>query len=392
MSYDLLKNVSVPPIPLLKAMARELSPQPTEVFDLTQAVPSFATFAPIRAQLCGDLGQEAASFYTDIAGLPALRHAIVETHPLGRHFGSHQVGVTAGANQAFFASLVIFFQAGDRVVLPEPYYFNYDMALRMLGMEPVYHPMRSDQGFRLDADALIRTLETSGAKGVVLITPNNPTGACYAPDEVLKLVQYAAPRGIEVLLDETYRRFDPGHLAHGDLGAFVGHGLTLIGSFSKVYSVTGYRVGYVVTSELAMQAFLKVQDTMVICAPHISQLAALHGLQLCEPDVVDMVHRIATLSQVLKKHAAACTHFELLSVGAFFAYVRHPLTSMSCTDATLEIFRQTGVLGLPGTTFGEQQQAYVRLAYCNVSADELERAMANLSRFDPRAVKKNHAA
>jgi aspartate/methionine/tyrosine aminotransferase len=380
---SLLESVTAPPIVEFRRKAAAVVPARGVLYDMSQAVPNMPTPMRLRTRLAEVLVNDPEpSFYTEVPGLPGLRGRIASSHRLAGAFGPGNVMVTAGANHAMFTSFLLHFQAGDRVVLLEPYYFNYDMGLKMLGMTPGYCCLKPENGFALRAADVIAVLEREGAKGVVVITPNNPTGAVYSSRELLDLLQWTSPRGIEVILDETYARYDPRHLNQPQIGTFIGKGLTLVGSFSKTYSLTGYRVGYLVAGDAEIRQALKIQDTAIICAPHLSQLAALFGMEDCEGELAAQLSKTADLGQALRKAANELRAFSLASSGAFFAYVRHPHASMTCGEATLELYRNTGILGLPGTVFGRSQESFIRLAFCNLGREDLDAAIAGLLDYD----------
>lgn len=378
-----LQSVEPPPIPRFRKKAAQVTPSSGAFYDMTQAVPNVPTPLALRQRIAGALvADEELSFYTDVPGLDTLRGRIAERHALAPAVDPAHLVITAGANHAMFTAFVLHFQAGDHVALPAPYYFNYDMGLRMLGIEPVHIELREDRGFALDAADMIEQIERRPAKGLVLVTPNNPTGATYAPREVLTLLEWACPRGMEVILDETYARYDDGHLREPAIAQFLGNGLTLVGSFSKVFSLTGYRVGYITCGPHTTREAHKIQDTLVICAPHISQLAALWGLEACEEDVRRFVATTRSLATILRERTSDLRAFALRSCGGFFAYLRHPFDGLDCEDATLRLYEHTGILGLPGTVFGASQQRFIRLAFCNLQPAALEGALVNLAAYD----------
>ena len=244
MNRLLTDTVVAPPIIDFKVKAASIRPPGTAHYDMSQAVPNMPAPIKLRQRLADALlSDPELSFYTDVPGLASLRGRIAESHALGRSLGPDNVVITAGANHAMLTAFLLHFQAGDTVVLLEPYYFNYDMGLRMLGMRPSYCLLKSEAGFQLVARELVAFLEQEPAKGVVIVTPNNPTGATYASSQLVELLRWTSAKGIDVLLDETYGHYDPSHLEDPELGAFVGRGLTLVGSFSKTYSLTGYRSG-----------------------------------------------------------------------------------------------------------------------------------------------------
>ncbi len=383
MNSWLVDLVEAPPIVEFRKRAAAVAPAHGVLYDMSQAVPNVPTPMKLRRRLAEVLVNDPEpSFYTEVPGLPGLRARIASSHRLAGAFGPENVVVTAGANHAMFTSFLLHFQAGDRVALLEPYYFNYDMGLKMLGVRPGYCCLDPDAGFGLVAADVIAFLEREPSKGIVVITPNNPTGARYASSELVALLRWTSPRGIEVILDETYARYDPRHLDDPRLGGFIGRGLTIVGSFSKTYSLTGYRVGYLVAGDEQIQQALKIQDTAIICAPHLSQLAALFGMEDCENELASMLRRTADLGQALRESARALKAFSLTSCGAFFAYVRHPHSNLTCEEATLELYRNTGILGLPGTVFGGSQASFIRLAFCNLGRNDLEAATAGLLEYD----------
>jgi len=381
-------HVLAPPIPEFKSKARRLTPITGKTFDLSQAVPSYPTFPAIRAALAESLGDDETGFYTDVPGLPALRQKIAATHRLLGPNGSDRVMVTAGANHAMYTALTLLVNPGEKVLLIEPYYFNYDMALTMLGIRPAYFALSAESGMQLEASRLIEHLQKNeDIRAVILITPNNPTGAQYRCDSLAELLAWTRPRGVEVILDETYRDFDPNHCNDRRLADHVGQGLTIVGSFSKSYSLTGYRVGYLILGEAEFREALKIGDTMVICASHIGQLAALSGLERCSAEVAAQSTRLAGIHRDLRARSESLKHFSLVSSGAFFAYVKHPFGKMTSEQAGLELFRETGILGLPGTVFGKSQEDFIRLSVSNLSESGLAEAWGELLEFDARAEK-----
>lgn len=381
---SLIQNdVQFPPILAFKERARSIVPEASRSFDLTQAVPSFPTFAKIRSRLAeAVLKEDGVSFYTDVPGLASLREKIASKHPL--NLKSEQVLITAGANHAMLTAQFLYFKKGDRVALPEPYYFNYDMGLKMMGVVPLYPQLSEAQGFGINVDRLIQFLKENPVKGLILVTPNNPTGATYPASELKRLLAWTSENGVEVILDETYMRYDRNHLNDPALAQFFGRGLTLVGSFSKAYSLTGYRVGYMIAGTEQIQQSLKIQDTSIICTSHLGQIAAECGLDQCEPELEMQLQRIEGLAKQLVRKTSELTKFKLVSHGSFFAFLRHPYTHLSCEDATLELFKRAGVLGLPGTVFGENQKKYIRLAFCNLSEKDLGLALDQLEFLDSR--------
>ncbi len=379
------KGVIDPPIPKFKEKATLILKKLDRVFDMSQAVPNSPTFPKIRELVSSEVATSSAvSFYTDILGNHDLRNAICAFHPLGKHFSTDEIMITAGANHAMYTALTTMLNIGDSILLLEPHYFNYDMAGAMLGLRAQYHVLQACKGFLPVPEAVIGSLEKTRAKAIILITPNNPTGAKYPAQDVLSIVRWCSSHHVEVFLDETYLCFDPNHLNVNEIGKYIGQGLSIVGSFSKSHSLTGYRVGYLISGVPQLKQAQKIQDTMVICASHIGQRAAYHGLQCCSDDVKKKVAEIDQLTRIMQDGCKKLKRFSLASCGAFFGYLKHPFSKLSSEEAALELLENTGIFGLPGEVFGNAQKDFIRLSFCNLSSSDLEVAIEGLCGYDSR--------
>jgi hypothetical protein len=141
-------------------------------------------------------------------------------------------------------------------------------------------------------------------------------------------------------------------------------------------------VGYLAAGDAEIAQALKIQDTAIICAPHLGQLAALFGIEHCEDELTGQLRKTDEMGGRLRTLARELKVFSLVSCGAFFAYLRHPLAGVTCEQATLELYSRTGILGLPGTVFGSHQGRFIRLAFCNLVPEELESAVRGLLEYD----------
>ena len=222
-------------------------PADRPLIDLSQAVPGYPPAMELRRHLGELLLDPAMHGYTPILGLPALRenYAAHLSDFYGASITPGEVGITSGCNQAFCLALMSIAKAGDQVILPRPHYFNHDMWLRMQGVEPVSLDFRPGSGAVPDAEDAEKLIGPR-TRAIVLISPNNPTGAVYPPRHHPRLLR-AGPKkhGIALLLDETYKDFLPeGERPHELFSDPDWRGtLVHLYSFSKVFALTGYRVG-----------------------------------------------------------------------------------------------------------------------------------------------------
>ncbi len=358
-----------PTAPIAEAWSWVADVPAAELIDVCQAEPAELPAQALRDHVAQTLAAGGAAKYTGIAGLGPLREALAED--IRSHYGgsveASDVMITAGCNQAFCATIDALCAPGDEVILPLPFYFNHQMWLAIRGIHAKY--ARYDpQSAQPDVED-IRRLISARTRALVLVTPNNPTGAVYPPECIAELYRLAEASGIALIIDETYRDFMAvGQVPHALFGqsGWRDHFVHLY-SFSKTYSLTGYRVGAVVAGDALREALIKVQDCAVICAPHAGQLAALYGLQHLQAWKRDNVASVVARATALRRaFSNPSLKFELLSAGAFFAYVQHPFEA-SARDAAQRLARAFGVISLPGSYFGPDQERYLRFAFANLA-------------------------
>jgi aspartate/methionine/tyrosine aminotransferase len=356
-------------------------PSNRALINLCQAVPSY----PPAEALANEIGRlaklPATSLYSDILGVPELRQELAASLSSDYKASISQlnVAITAGCNQAFAVTMMALCEAGDNVILPVPYYFNHHMWLEMLGIKPRYFQAIRDGNtapMPVDAAGLI----DAQTRAIVLCSPNNPTGSIYSPETIADFHTLAAQRGIALVVDETYKDFRNDPTPPHDLfnRPRWGDNFIQLYSFSKVFALTGYRVGSVTASPEFLNELEKILDCVAICAPTISQGAALFGLtslaQWKQEKLTIAKEKAIALRQ-------AFTHpdldYRLLSAGAFFAYVRHPFEEDAKT-VTKRLAQKHDLIALPGSMFGPGQEQYLRLAFANAEAGVMPDVVARL--------------
>ena len=312
--------------------------------------------------------------YTAIAGIPALRDSLASNMMIshGGRIAAQNVLISAGCNQAFCIAIMAIAKAGDEIILSAPYYFNHIMWLEMQGIKPVLLPFRSDLNSvpsPKDAEHLI----TKKTKAIVLISPNNPTGAIYPSDILSQFFDLAHGSKIALIVDETYKDFIKTMPPHNIfLSPYWEETFIQLYSFSKVFSLTGYRVGSIIGGQNIINSATKVMDTLAICAPRIAQDAALFGLDNLEQWVADKrVGILERLKYVNKIFRNSETSYELISSGAYFAYVKHPFKEKSSKKVAKQLAEKENILCLPGSFFGPNQEQFLRIAFANATVEEL---------------------
>ena len=380
---EAIERVAAPPIAEAAGWvsgARLSDDEP--LLDLAQAVPNYDPAADLLRYLSQSAGEAASAFYTPILGLPTLRKAVAEafSKDYDNRFKAEEVAITTGCNHAFCMATAAVAGAGDEIILPEPFYFNHDMWFTMQGIRKVALPCRAEAEGMVPDPEEAAALVTPRTRAIVLISPNNPTGTIYSNARLLAFYQLAERHGMALILDETYKDFRP---RETESVTSTPHTLFQLEnwqdvliqlySFSKSYSLTGYRVGSLIAGPHVMGAVEKIADTVTICPPHIGQRAALYALQHLEDWREEKRTRVLDLIDALDaaylKHAP---RFELISRGAFFAYLRHPFEDRTSIEVAKELVRHHGLLLLPGAFFGGGQDRYLRAAFANADVDALD--------------------
>ncbi len=359
---------------------------PTErpLIDLSQAVPGYPPALELRRHLGELLLDPTMHGYTSILGLASLREAY-SAH-LSSFYGAGitagEVGITSGCNQAFCLALMSLAQAGDQVILPRPHYFNHDMWMRMQGVEPVSLDFRPDSGAVPNAEDAARLIGPR-TRAIVLISPNNPTGAVYPAETIHAFYALCKQRGIALILDETYKDFLPeGQKPHAlfddpDWRRTLVH----LYSFSKVFALTGYRVGGVTTGARLLAEIEKAMDCVSICPPRLGQEAALYGLQKLLPWARQNTLGLKSRADMLEAGLNRSNRWRLVSIGAYFAYVEHPFAGQRSTDVSKRMADEENLLTIPGDMFGAGQERFIRFAFANVTDDRIPTVLERIERF-----------
>ena len=318
--------------------------------------------------------------YQHELGIPALRERISArlVAENGIDVEGFSLMVTAGGNMAFLTALLAICDPGDEVVIVRPYFFNHEMAVRIIGCRPVV--VASDERYQLDLAAIEAAIGPR-TRAVVTVSPNNPSGAVYAESDLRAVNALCATRGLFHISDEVYEYFLFDGARHFSPGAIAGaeaHTVCIY-SLSKSYGFASWRVGYMVFPPPLLEAVKKIQDTNVICAPAVSQYAAVGvldaGRQWVEEQLQSIVEVRRTALDALSSLESRVTLPR--SDGAFYFLVRvhGGGDSMTLVERLIRGYR---IAVIPGTVFGMDDGCYLRVGYGAVDAPTMERAMERL--------------
>ena len=373
-----------------RRMGAVQSPVVPIVADLIKATPGAISlgqgvvcYGPPDAALQNVLahGEELNQYYGPVEGIPELdgilKRKLSEENRITID-DRRRLVITAGANMGFLNALFAITDPGAEVILPTPYYFNHEMAVRMLNCEPVC--VATDRHFQVDPEAIAAAL-TPRTAAVVTISPNNPSGAVYPEPALRAISALCRERGIYHISDEAYEYFvfdDKRHFSPASLDASARHTISLF-SLSKAYGFSSWRIGYMLIPAHLHEAVRKVQDTNLICPPLASQYAAMGALETgreyCDEKIRQIARNRMFVLGELKK--LDCLTGAVCSEGAFYTFprLRTELPDMYIVERLVREFR---IAVMPGSAFGMEQGCYLRISYGALEEATLEEGLHRL--------------
>lgn len=376
-----IRATQTPPIPSVRAWAARYAGGAGPVLDLTQAVPGYPPHPDLLAKLAEAAGGRAAAGYGPIDGEPALREALAADIAgfYGARVTAEDVAITSGGNLAFTMAMTVLAGPGEAVMLPSPWYFNHRMALTALGIPCVPLECRAEDGFIPDPDRA--EVLMAGVRAIVLVSPNNPTGAVYPPEVIARFADLARRHGAWLVIDETYRDFlspaqSPPHGLFADPA--WRDGFIHLYSFSKAYCVPGHRVAASVSGPGFRAELMKALDTMQICAPRAAQMALTWGVDALRDWRAGNRDLMARRAEAFRQAAGQLPGWRLDALGAYFAYLRLPEDAPEAVATAERLAVERGLLGLPGPFFGPGQERHLRLAFANASEEVIAQVPSRL--------------
>ncbi|MDN3564432.1 aminotransferase [Paeniroseomonas aquatica] len=364
-----IRATAAPAIPTARGWAARYAGQAGPLIDLTQAVPGYPPHPDLLAMLAEMAGSRAAAGYGPIDGDLALREALAGDMAgfYGAPIAAPDLAITAGCNLAFSMVMTVLAGQGERVILPTPWYFNHRMALEMAGIPVLPLPCRAEDGFVPDPDRVEAALR-EGARALVLVSPNNPTGAVYPAAVIARCAALCRQYGAWLVLDETYRDFlpaesSPPHALFQDPA--WRDGLIHLYSFSKAYCIPGHRVGAIACGPGFRAELLKALDTQQICPPRAAQAALTWAIPALGEWRAGNRAIMAERGVAFRRAAAQLPGWRLDALGAYFGYLRVPEDGPDAMEVAETLAAERGLLGLPGPFFGPGQERHIRLAFAN---------------------------
>jgi aspartate/methionine/tyrosine aminotransferase len=370
-----ITNLIEPPIPMVLGWADMYNGGHGPMLNLSQAVPGYPAHPDIFKWLSEAASDPEFSSYGEVKGDAGLRTNLANhiSDLYQTTVQQAETQITAGCNQAFYAAAITLFCPGDKVLLTNPCFFNHEYTLQMLGLEAGFVDCRPEDSFLPTLEGIEAGI-ISGAKGLVLVSPNNPTGTIYPATLLDGIFDLCEHHGVWLLVDETYRDFrnDQSSSPHG-LFQQPDWQNTLIQlySFSKAYCVPGHRVGAITAHKDICEEIEKAMDNLQICAPRAAQYAVAQGLEKLRKWRQGNAAEIQRRGQAFIDVISAAPEWQIAASGAYFAYIKHPFDEQSSLTVTERLAKTFGVLGVPGEFFGKGQEPFIRFSYANVDVEGL---------------------
>jgi aminotransferase len=353
-----------------------------EAISLGVGEPDFVTPEHIRRAGIRSL-EDGRTKYSSNAGMIELRE-LLSAH-LERLYGvrydpAKELIITVGVSEALQDALIATLDPGDEVIVVEPCFVSYKPGVIFAGGTPVVVPTYYENDFQVTAQDIATHL-TPRSKGILLGYPNNPTGAVMSREKLEAIAKLAVEHDLLVFSDEIYDRLVYG-VTHTCFASLPGmrERTILLGGFSKSYAMTGWRVGYVAAPEAIAVAIAKVHQYAIMCAPTMSQYAAIEALKSGEADVQAMVAEYNRRREVM---VAGFNQIGLPTFeprGAFYCFPQAAHLGMSTQEFSERLLYEEKVAVVAGDAFGECGKEHVRACYAT-SMDRLEEALERIERF-----------
>jgi aminotransferase len=304
-------------------------------------------------------------------GLPELREAVAHVHLQATGIAvdpDRNVLITCGNMQGLNALLHVLVDPGDEVIVTDPGFASHFQQIRLCGGKPVHWQLDEAGGWRLDVEAL-PDLVTARTRALILVSPSNPTGKIFTENELRRVGEIAAAHDLLLLLDDPYSHFayeNRQHLFNLASVPELADRTAYLFTFSKAYAMSGWRIGYMIIAEALKRELLKVHDATVICAPRISQVAALAALRTAPAHLAEfeaalrrrrtlICARLDRLPQVFRYHQPE---------GAYYVFPRIVAPHLDARQFALRLLAEAKVTVTPGSAFGPSGEHHLRLAYC----------------------------
>ena len=374
-------------IRLINEKALKLERQGKKVYHFELGRPDFDTPDYIKKACIASI-ENGDVYYTSNFGKQDLRQEIADYLSTKKNIpaAADNILVTVGLAEAIFDVFTVLLEKGDEILVPDPVWMNYINIPKLLGATPVTYNLKEENDYQPDIEEIEKKI-TIRTKAIVIVSPHNPTGSMLREENVRKIAELARKYDLVVIDDEVYERLtysDERHISIASLPEMFERTVTLNG-FSKAYSMTGWRIGYVAASSEWIQALNKIHQINTTSATSFVQAAAIVALRDEDTEVEDMRleykrRRDFVYERINQIQGISCSKPQ----GAFYSFINIKELKVSAEEFVHYLLDNYGIALVPGTVFGDNGNGYIRMSFANsleeiqAGLDLLEKAVKNL--------------
>ncbi len=358
-----------------------------DIISFGQGIPYFDTPSFIKKGIIKSLKEIDTAKYTLEPGITKLRELIAKT--LEKEKGikkiepKREIMVSSGCQEAMACAIATIIDEGDEVVLSTPCFASHIEQVLQFGGVPVFSPLDEKKRWNLNIKEIEKKI-TKKTKAIILSNPSNPTGSVLSKKETEGLAKIVKKYDLILITDETYdflvydniKHFSPASISS------IRDRVILCGSFSKKYAMTGYRIGYVFSEKGIIDHMLKFHDSFSICAPAISQKAAIYALLSSQNSVLEFKKELA------KNRDLMCSELDKLKFlfehqkpkGAYYIFAKYKISKINSFDFAIKLLKEANVVVIPGAAFGPSGEGYVRFSFA-CSKKEIKEGFKRLNEW-----------
>ena len=363
-----------------------LSKEIEDVAFLSWAKPTAGTPEHIKEAAISAIRKDLVGGYSENAGLPVLREEIVKKLDRDNSIEADitQILVTVGAIEGLASAVMAVIDPGDEVILPSPTYSTHIRIVSIASGKPILVPTIENDGFTLDIEAIKKAI-TPKTRAILYCSPSNPTGTVFSEKQLRQIAEIALENNLMVITDEAYEYFvfdDHRHFSIASIPELKKNVISCF-TFTKTYAMTGWRIGYLHADEEIIPQINKAHIPFAICAPVVSQYAALGALQGSQDCVAEFrKHYLATRNLMCKRLDKLNSVFSYHKPGG--SYLMFPrILLQEGQDSTAfckRLLKEARVSTTPGAAFGPTGQSHLRLSFC-VSEEEINKAFDRMETY-----------
>ena len=321
--------------------------------------------------------------YASNYGIPELRDAIAQKTEQENNIGydpDSEIVVTVGANEGVLLAMMGLLNPGDEVLIPDPVWLHYFYCAQMAGAVPISVPTREENEFVPSIEDF-KALLTEKTKMIVLTSPNNPTGAVASAEALDALAQLAKEKDLFVISDEIYESMVYDGNRHISIAGLPGmkERTIIVNGFSKKYSMTGWRLGWICSDKALMSAMIRIHQYTTVCVTTFAQYGAAEALTGPQDEINRMITEFDRRRGFVYDSLKEMPGIKVLRPkGAFYIFPNITGTGKTSEEITGYLLDEAKIAVVPGSVFGNYGEGYIRISYAN-SYENLEIAMSNMN-------------